>query len=192
MQAGIGDLSAQHGGGTIVCVLPVACRLLTHRWSEAPGSPGPLAPTQAPGKPAAPSGGTPAHTHTCLTLTPACTHTLTHLPTLAQLPALTQLPVLTAFLSYPPGHTGPATATASPTATWSARCRRERSEASTRPCRRQPCGSWASRAGFEAPLPGRGTPGAPGLLSEGEKDPVCGLRHPSSCNKRVGSRTLRK
>lgn len=55
-------------------------------------------------------------------------------------------------LSSTPGHTGPATATASPTATWSGHCPREKSVVSTRLCRRPPCSCWVWRAVFDALL----------------------------------------
>lgn len=48
-----------------------------------------------------------------------------------------------------PGHTGSATATASPTATWSGHCPREKSAVSTRLCRRPPCSCWVWRAVFD-------------------------------------------
>lgn len=63
-------------------------------------------------------------------------------------------------LSRSPGRTGPATATASPTATWSARCPRRRWGTSTRPCRRRPCGCWVWRVGSEVtPSPSTALPG---------------------------------
>ncbi|XP_064453296.1 phenylalanine--tRNA ligase, mitochondrial isoform X2 [Mirounga angustirostris] len=90
------------------------------------------------------------------------------------------------------GRTGPATATASPTATWSGPCRRERSGACTRPCRRPWCGCWARRAGFDATAWTRLQPLGALRICEREKDAVCGLGHPSCCDKWVGVRTFRK
>lgn len=79
----------------------------------------------------------------------------------------TSVPHSPAFLFHSPGHTRPATATASPTVTWSEPCPRERSGVSTRLCRKLLCSCWAWRADFDGAAWTRLQPfGVPGFVRE--------------------------